>query len=269
VALRESREGIFVEVSVGSNAAKPSRAQVLAPTCDEALEAAVAIAALALSSESPAQQRSAQQRNAREGNAQQRPAASEPGARASESTGGNSVSPIADVHLQTQQASASPETWAAHWAAGANVGSLPTVTAVLTAGLSAELAGGALRTLITYGVPTTQEEVTQGLERTRWDFAAFGAAYCRRLNGLQWLSTCAGMNASLARARRTSVPVNEARTEQRHLHPTLSAEVQVIFATQRDGWHPELELTAGVPLAGSSRQSPVSGRGTVGIGIDL
>jgi hypothetical protein len=227
---------------------------VVAPTCTQALEAGIAIAALASSVAPPLT-----------ADPIPAPVANEPSVLGARSSVLNAV----DVRDEPTLAIATTDPWSAHLAVGVDMGTQSSPSATLAAALSTKLATGSIRALAVYGLPTVEEEVTLGLQRTRSDFAALGAVYCYGFGESNWLSTCGGFDARVVRVVRTHEPAGKALSEARDWNPTLGALAQVLIRPGSGSWRPELELTAEVPLPGAHSQTPIVGRGSIGMGLDL
>lgn len=214
--------------------------EIVAASCDEALDAAIAVAALALSAPQP-------------------PVKAERSPPPSDAVDSDRES----AHAELVDAMAShPDAARWRWLAGvgADHGSLPEPTLVLRVGTSRALGPGELRAFVWYGVPSIREEVGGALERTRSDFGSMALDYCLHLTGSRWLAACGGIEAGARRFATLESGANRERSEAKRIDATLVAAAGLALSYRSAFVQPALDISAQLPVAGS-----VPGNGPFGL----
>jgi hypothetical protein len=226
--------------------------RLLAPACDEALEAAASVVALALSSTPDAIEESAtaEVRETRAPAVRDVPAPE---------VGPEAAEPALDRGVALVPAPRSMQAWYVHGAAGVDVGTLDEPTAIVGAGASATFGAAELRATGWYGLPSVREETSDAFEHERAEFAALGAEYCRGIDGDRWLRACAGLEGRVAWLARQTVDPEGERQEGTRVLPGLGASASAAFSYRALGFRPELAISAQMPLAGGLEraQTPI------------
>jgi hypothetical protein len=216
---------------------------LLAADCDEALEAVATVVALALSSESE---------ETPEGD---EPVSAPESALRDESTpkaASAAAEAARDRGVTRGPAPRSALLWQVHGAAGLDVGTLAEPTAIVGAGLSAASGPAEMRATAWYGLPSSREEASGTFERTRGEFAAVAADYCRGLDRERWLRVCAGVEGRLAWLAHLEVASDNARRDRSRVVPGMGASAGAAFVYRSAALRPELAISAQMPVLGAA-----------------
>jgi len=205
--------------------------EIAAASCDEALDAVIAVAALALSAPQPA------------------PLEVESNYQPSDPIEYAPEPPRAEL---ADAIVAQPDAARWRWLAGAGAdhGSLAESTLVLRVGAGMALGPGELRALAWYGVPSIREEIGDALERTQSDFGAMALDYCLHLTGSGWLAACGGIEAGARRFTRLERGANQERSEAERIDGTLAAAAGLALSYRGGFVQPALDVLALAPVVG-------------------
>ena len=243
VSLNVQRGNVGASVRVARGSRELGQTRLVAPSCGEAIDAVVAVAALAIGA-APAHLPSS---------TPDRPSPAEPSPEPSPA-GPSPAGPDRGVDPE-----ASTDTrWQLVMSAGADDGVLSDATAVVGAGAALDVGMRAeWRALLWYGVPSSfeRDDTGAGLERVRSDFAAASLDYCRRVTAGSWWSLCGGLEARVARRSRVEEAPALARLEREQLAPSGAARAGLAVVDRDLAWQPRLELGAQVPVVGTSADS--------------
>jgi hypothetical protein len=242
IDLRDEGRNTAVQIRLSHRGERTSK-RLLAPACDEALEAAASVVALALSSTPDVAGESATAQVGEEDALAGR-AISEP------EVALGVAEPALDRGVPPVPAPRSAQAWRVHGAAGLDVGTLDEPTAIVGAGASATFGAAELRAMGWYGLPSVREEVSSSFEHERAEFAALGAEYCRGIDAERWLRACAGLEGRVAWLARQTVDPEGERQERTRVLPGLGASAGAAFSYRALGFRPELAISAQMPLAG-------------------
>lgn len=245
--------------------------RILATSCDEALDAALAVAALALGAP-PATLPAV--------GSEPVGAASSPNGAPRPSTSA-SFEPVPDEALAPEREgdaseprdrepgsapkgespSAASPALQGLWSAGIDRGALATLTPVLGLGVGASLGRDELRVRLAYGLPLTTErdEAGVGLERERTDFAALSVEGCRALGGARWLAFCAGLEGRTTRSSQLVALAEQPASSRRRFASGAWAQLGTAFVYRELTWQPRLDVSAQLPLFGSRGAAEVIG----------
>lgn len=275
VALKSGAAATVATLGVWRGAEALGTKTLLAPSCDEALAAIAAVAALAVS------HRPAAPRHATERVAESSPPAP---ARAATSP---APTPTAAVHRSPP----SPTTTAPHrsvalerdtsagdserdrlgvslvGAAGADVGTLAEPAPVIGLGAWLGTAWGELRAVAWYGLPTTREEISQVTERTTADFLALSLDHCRGLDEQRWFRLCGGLETTLRRTSRLQQEPGEPSRDEAHLEPSFGPLLGAAFAYRAARWAPELDVSMRLPLLEARGPMKLAVRAAIGAAV--
>jgi hypothetical protein len=242
-----------------------------APTCAEVLDAITTVVALALSSESDARELGAppEDSTSREASASPGGAASLGDAASPESTR-RAPAPIADALAAHDELGRDTRGWRLLLGVGADRGSLSEPTAVVQAGAAASLGRGEVRALVSYGVPTVREEVSDVFSSVHADFGALALDYCRALDAERWVSACAGLELGLRRYSRVEQAAEEARIERERFEASTSVLAGLAFVYRDATVQPRLDVMSGRALLGAPAEAPLLGfRAALGAAVQF
>jgi hypothetical protein len=274
VALDAQGGSVAASVRVARGARELGQTRLVAPSCGEAIDAVVAVAALAVgaapsvaprsaptprpssstsapaSSGEPAPESSS--REPAPESSSREPASPEP---SRETASPEPASPAETDRGATPESTAIGRRFRVVFAAGADQGVLSSATAVVGAGAALGLGEQAeWRALLWYGLPASDEREDSGvgLEKRRSDFAAASLDYCRRMTAAGWWSLCGGFEARVARLARVEDAPDLARIEREQLAASGAARAGLGVVYRELAWQPRLELGAQVPVVGTS-----------------
>ena len=231
--------------------------KLVAATCEEALDAALAVVALALSSEPRAT-----------GTAEAAAPVTAPASGAADTTSPAAGLPEGDRSVEPGEPRPGTDTWRLLFAGGVEHGTLAEPTVVVGAGAAASIGRGELRAIGWYGLPSSREEVSAVFESTRSDFAAAALDYCGGIDRERWLGLCGGLEAGLTRLSRVRQAPNQPRTEQEDIGPSLGVVMGLSLAYRDSPLMPRLDLSARLPLVGRLAEAPAVGfRAALGAGM--
>jgi hypothetical protein len=236
--------------------------QLEAPTCDEALDAIVAVVALALSSSAQEQAHAPPDEPARA--TAVATWAEAPIEQNSGPADGRARSSRVDGEAADETKSKAPS-WRVLAGIGVDTGTLAQPTAVVGGGAALTLARAELRAMGRYGVPSTREELSVTFESVRTDFGAATLDCCWGLDRARWVSACAGLELSLKRSARVELAAGEPRVEKKTNQPTFGPVAGLAFVLRDVLAQPHLELSAQLPVLG---KAPALGfRASLGGGV--
>jgi hypothetical protein len=228
--------------------------RIRAASCDEALDAALAVAALAVGTPSPPPPE---------------PAAAEhepvpPEREPAIPEGERLPSPPRDrAAVAPSRAGAPVRLPLLHgfWSAGIDHGALTALTPVLGLGVGARVGSGELRVRFAYGLPISSEEndTSTGLERQREDFAALAIEGCRGPDAAGWLSFCAGVEARATRSSELEAPADEPSSGREQLAAGVWALAGASLVYRKAAWQPRLDVSAQLPVVGGPAGADVIG----------
>lgn len=238
--------------------------QLVAPSCGEALDAAVLVLAIALTEPEPV--RSAPQEEI--GHAPARAMTSNesplPFTFAAPRT-----TPERDVPARAEDEDATGPGRRLGMLFGIETGTLPRPTAYVGASFALPVGAWEMRSGLRYGLPTEEESVeTSSSERERRDFAALGLSLCRGV-GVAWrLSLCGGGEFGVVRVDRTrrdgGVEFDSNEDQVR------VAGVATTRLTGRTGpIRPELEFSAAAASLGPGAPATLSLRLAAGVAMQF
>jgi len=226
--------------------------ELAAPTCAEVLDAVTTVVALALSSESEASVVAPVAPPRRAELERRAPA------------------PVADALAAQGELGRDARGWRLLLRVGADRGSLSEPTAVVQAGAAARLSEGEVRALVSYGVPSVREEVSDVFSSVRADFGALALDYCRGLDAERWVSACAGLELGLRRYSRVEQAAEESRIERERFEPSTSVLAGLALVYRDATVQPQLDVMAGRALLGAPAEAPPLGfRAALGAAVQF
>ena len=248
VSLTARRGSVAASVRVARGSRELGQTRLVAPSCDEAIDAVVAVAALAVGA-APALGPAPVSTSS---SSTPEPSPPEPSLAAPSLAAPPRAEADRDVASQPRV-----EDTRFHLllAAGADQGVLSSTTAIVGAGAALDHGEHAeWRALLWYGLPSSdeQDDTGVGLASRRSDFAAASLDYCRRLTAAGWWSLCGGLEARVARLSRVEDTPDLARIEREQLAPSGAARAGLALVQRELAWQPRLELGAQVPVVGTS-----------------
>jgi hypothetical protein len=269
VAINEDGSGYRVTITLLDSQKARGTTVVVAPTCDEAVDAAVVVLALAFGG-----------RVVPEGVAPSPPLAasidpaSPPAALPAEPSGDSPpLRPSlesAGVELLDPVPSVRPERDAGvdgvsltmegatriGLATGIDSGTLPQRTLTVSAAIARSFSGIDLRAVLRYGLPTADETVeTESMESRRSDFGAFELRACQGRGRAVRVSACAGAELGVVRAA-SRLRAGGADIDEDKLSPRLSGVVAALVAHRGGLIEPEIELGGAAVAFGRDAGTP-------------
>jgi hypothetical protein len=232
-----------VRLWLGGRAAGDKRLE--ADSCEEALDAVVAVAALALSTTA------ANLEHVQASTPTRAPLAAlatrrAPGSAPAATTAGVRVDQARPAATATDAAP-----WRIWLGAGIDAGSLAQPTALVTGGAARALQRAELRLLGRYGVRVTDEQSEADFQSVRSEYGAAALDACLGLDRRRWLSFCAGLELRLKRVQRTSGVAGAPHAESSRLEPSLGPGAALALVLRSVIAQPQLELSAQVPVLGA------------------
>lgn len=250
----ESGVPVRAHVKLSAEAQPLGETQVEASSCDEALAAVTAIAALALSAFPQPESTAARRARVTPRAAPLEVAASPRLAEAAAFR--------RDESLRDRGAS---RRWRVLAAAGVAAGGSVRATVLVLGGAAWELGRGELRLLGRYGVPATDERVEARSTSLRSDFGAASIDYCVGLDRAHWLSLCGGLELLSKRTQVVEQSAEAGRTASTQQSLLFGPSAGLSFVLRNVVGQPQLELSALVPVVGAS---PLPGfRAALGGGV--
>ena len=246
VSIETTESGYLVTIATRDGARVGGTTRIAAPSCDEAVDAAVEVLALAFG-ERVEEETSPAPTGTGPSESEASSASGQPRESASRAVFESRVPSPKRVDRGVLGASDGSNATAASTrvslAAGADVGTLPdpalTVTARFARALSALELGGAVR----YAPPTTNETVESGFtESVRRDFGAMELRACVGTREHFRLSACAGAELGAVRVVRRLRTEDGADQDEDSVTPRLSGTLAGLFALRGGAVEPELEL---------------------------
>jgi hypothetical protein len=268
VAIDASSTGYRVTIVTRDASSDLGTTEIAAPTCDEAVDAAVVVLALALT-ERDAPAPAASPDSESHGVAPEPPVSpNDPAAPLLVAAAPARARVDHGVRAPEARPGTSNETRVA-LATGVDAGTLPHPTLTLSGGIGASLSTLELRALARYGLPATDETVETGLvESTRHDFATVELRACAGSGQAFRLSACAGAEAGAVRIERHRSAENAAPRDERSLAPRLSGTLAALLAHRGGLVEPEIELAGvAVALGRSDGAPPVALRVSAGAAV--
>jgi hypothetical protein len=260
--------------------------RVVAPDCEEAIDAVVAVVALALSSAREPFSEAAKPRDDRVGAGSapettirggvNRIGASPaieptiPSSASLDAAKAGSGDAVLDAGEQLHAGDSSAAGWRALAATGLD-GVPGRATGVLGAGAALQSGVSAWRAQVWYGARSFEEEAEGARSsETRSDFAAATLDYCRGVDGLGWFGVCSGVELSLARRWRSEQYENAPRQEHEALYPGASAVLGAVLAYPGARLEPRLDISARWPVVGGPAEDGKVGiRTTGGVALSI
>lgn len=271
VAFRDAEQGFESHMRLQQNGETLGARTLLAPTCEQSIEATAAIVALALSQHSPAEP--SPNEDAVAALRDDVRVSSRPTAPRREPQG---VSPRAPNESPTEENAVSPTGGSVSnlrllASAGLDVGTLAESTAVVGGGLVFGVGRGELRGTAWYGAPSERaESSSSSFETTRHDFALAQLEYCRSPDPGRWLAVCGGVVGGFWRLSRTAASNDEAPQRQTRTGWTWGPELGAAFIYRDAPWQPQLAVHTHLPVAGKAAEaSDVTIRATLGASISF
>jgi hypothetical protein len=268
VAVTFEANGDDVRVTVATR--EDSRTQgetvFLVSSCEEAADAAVLVLSLAFSAEASGEEADAEAR------------ASERALATSPKSDGPTLRvrfaappPKLDESPEGVAESRAPRASRVSLAAGVDVGTLVTPTAVVRAGIAHAWPALELRGALIYGLLTQNERVESGWrDDVQRDFGAAAVSLCRGFGASVRLTGCAGGEVGLVRTLRRLQLDGVQTLDEDELSPRISGVLAAILSAPRGRIRPELEV-AGSALAFGRREgaSAVAFRAAAGAAVDF
>ena len=253
VEIEESVGGYRATIAtrVGS---KASGAKIIdASTCDEAVDAVVAVLALAFFSQVDAAPSDASRPvfDAAPVDAPAPAASLEPSTNAASTWRAATEAPADRAATAEDARSDALGSTRASVVAGADQGTLGQPTAIVSAGVSRSLSALEVRGFVRYGLPTATETVeTEFTESVRSDFGAVDLAGCYGVGASFRASACAGAEAGAVRTRRRFETREGTDVDEDAVSPRLSGTLGALFAHRGGIVEPEVELEAAAVVVG-------------------
>jgi hypothetical protein len=244
--------------------------ELTAPTCAEVLEAITTVVALALSSESDAGELGAPGEDSvtREDGASRDDGGAPADAAWPEPT--RPAPAAADALAAQDELGRDAGGWRLLLGVGADRGSLSEPTLVVQAGAAVSLGRGEARALVSYGVPSVREEVSDVFSSVHADFGALALDYCRALDAERWVSACVGLELGLRRYSRVEQAAERARIERERFEPSTSVLAGLAFVYRDAAVQPRLDVMAGRALLGAPAEAPPLGfRAALGAAVQF
>jgi hypothetical protein len=255
IVLQDSPHGTNATLSLSRSNQRLGQRQLVAASCDEALDAVVAVVALALSSapstlEPPSSPRPEPRRLTE----------ATPAAFARE------LAPLVDRGTSRYE-----ETGAGQRALLLSTGAdLSGGAALLSVGAELRTEAGAWRAQLRYGLPSTRdEEEAEPLHslRARSERAAAALDYCHDAGTAHWLALCAGLELGAVRHWQAESVDGEARRERRWLAPYLAAALGSRLSYRGWRWQPGMELSMALPVLDAGEGRRVGLRAQAGVAV--
>jgi hypothetical protein len=235
-----------VTIATGDASSSAETTVLVAPTCEEAVDATVEVLALAFSAES------------------QTPEAPARAAPAVEEEDAPLVEQMAPARPRVDDGAAStkggssanePVTRAA-FTMGADVGTLPQPTATLGVGVSRSLSELELAALVRYGLPVVEETVETGLVETdRRDFGALELRACYGAGTAIHVAACAGAEVFAVRVTRSS-KTDDVDVDEDVLSPGLAGTLVAHLSHRAGIVEPEVEIGGAALALGRDESAP-------------
>jgi hypothetical protein len=253
VAIEHGDGRYHVTVRVGRGASTVGVKQLVAFSCREAEDAALAVLALALSDPSADERAPTQEKVVTETVAKEvrvpEPAVSVPPASL---TSAPATPPVMRASLAGEQRrdgltnQRSAADWSVSLRAGVDAGTLPVMTAYLGAGVSRFFGPFAIRALLGVGLPyrEVQQNEAGSSEQLQGDFAMFDLGLCYGFGARLRFATCAASDVSVIRSERTLRAPSEPDRVASRIEPLLSGVLTAMLGYQLGAFTPELELSA-------------------------
>jgi hypothetical protein len=244
----------WVRLARASNELREKRIE--AASCEEALDAVVAIAALALGSAEPPVSAAIPHPDA-DGAPTRLPALRPPERVAREHsrpTPRVTAPEGADRGSSAFELEWSAERWRWLWSVGIDRGATAAATPTLGTGIALRWGRAELRGMLEYGMPSSneREEVGVVFASVRSDFAAASVHYCRALDAEAWLSLCAGSEARVARSSRIETRMDQPRAEREDLDAGALAVGGASLVYRDATWQPRFDVSALLPALGDT-----------------
>jgi hypothetical protein len=275
VAIEHDRAGYRVVIGT-SGAAGNAEKVLLAPSCDEAVEAAVVVLALAFTVRDEAENERALDDALRSEPPRAEPARSFPRAEARPARS----SPFRGTPTAREGFDAEPGEGPQNrrtslasarlsLATGGDTGTLPSPTLLASAGISRSFSFVEVEGHVRYGFPVSDERVETGsTESLRYDFAAADVRACYGAGEAFRVSACAGGEFAAVRVRHQLEAENGIDIDEDSVTPRLSAELGALFSRRGGVVEPEVELSGvAVALGRAKGASVLALRATLGAAV--
>jgi hypothetical protein len=255
VAIEHDRTGYRVVIGT-SDPSRNAEKVLLAPSCDEAVDAAVVVLALAFTVRDEAKKERALDAAVRSEPARGEPARSFTRAEARPprrspfrgTPAGREGFDEARGNVPRHRP-ASIATTRLSLATGGDTGTLPSPTLLASAGISRSFSCMDVEGHVSYGFPVSDERVeTESTESLRYEFAAVDVRACRGTGETFRVSACAGGEFAAVRIRHQLETENGIGIDEDSVTPRVSAVLGALFSRRGGVVEPAVELS-GVAVA--------------------
>jgi hypothetical protein len=253
VSIDEEGAAYRVTIATGDASSSSGTTVLVAPTCDEAVDAAVEVLALAFSGDARTS-----------GAPDESVTASTPTKTSPEPEHAPLVEWVAPARPRVDDGASSanrasspdePVTRAA-LTMGADMGTLPQPTATLGVGLSRSFSAIQLAALVRYGLPIVNETVETGLVQTdRRDFGTLELRACYGAGKALHVAACAGAEAGAVRVTQSS-QADEEDVDEDAVSPRLAGTLVAHLSHRAGIIEPEVEIGGAAAALGRDENAP-------------
>lgn len=240
------------------------------PTCEQTLDAVVAVVALALSSDStePAKLGREASLNGVLANGEL-PQASRLDVEPASTPLRWQASTLPELDRGVQERAEQDSAFDAFGAAGVDRGTFGEAGGLVGAGGGWVQGRAQLRSALWYGLTRRKEEVTdETYYRENADFGALTLDYCHGIDAGRWLSACGGLEVGWVRLERLERKASGLGVEHFRSSPSLAPSVGTLMALRSGPIHPELSLFALFPVFGRAPEAELLAmRATLGASV--
>lgn len=266
VTLEANGADVRVTVATREDSRTQGETVFLVSSCEEAVDAAVVVLSLAFSAEARGERADAESRSSERALATS-PKSDGPMLRV------RFAAPPPKLDESPEEDAEGPATGSSRvsLAAGVDVGTLVTPTAVIRAGIAHGWPALELRGTLSYGLLTENEREEGGWrDAIQRDFGAAAASLCRGFGASVRLTGCAGGEVGLVRTLRRLELDGVQTLDEDELSPRFSGVLAAVLSAPRGRIRPELEV-AGAALAFGRREgaSAVAFRAAAGAAVDF
>jgi hypothetical protein len=269
VAIDDGGSGYRVTIGLLDGRKRGGTTVIVAPTCEEAVDAAVVVLALAFGGRfvpegvdpSPSAAASIESESRPAAPPAEPPGDSPAFASPLEPTGVELLAPAASARpgreAQRDGASLTSErATRVALATGIDSGSLAQRTMMVSAAVGRSFSGIDLRAVLRYGLPTADETVeTESMKSHRSDFGAFELRACRGQGRAVRVSACAGAELGAVRVA-SRLRAEDAEVDEDRLSPRLSGVLAAVVAHRGGLIEPEIELGGAAVAFGRDAGDP-------------
>jgi hypothetical protein len=266
VTFEASGDDVRVTVATREDARARGETAFLVSSCEEAADAAVVVLSLAFSSEARGEETNAEAPSSERALAAL-PKSSAPLLRLRFAA----PPPKLDESPEDDARGPAPNSSRVSLAAGVDVGTLVTPTAVIRAGVARAWPALELRGALSYGLLIENERVESGFrDAVQRDFGATSLSLCRGFGTSVRLTGCAGGEVGVVRTLRRLELDGLQTLDEDELSPRFSGLLAAVLSAPRGRIRPELEI-AGSALAVGRREgaSAVAFRAAAGAALDF